>query len=209
MHQKSRSHLDDCPETPIFDKWLEAGDVLYIPKGWWHEVAPIDGEPTCHIAVGVHAMRVKDFVGWVCAAKLEQHLEFREALHHDQRDVPEVNRVTEILTELISDREILAEYRKLTANEERVNTQFRLEDNILNSAAGGNFERASGTLRVNTVFPIKSLEMQQPVNGFSLQLDHKSASALAAALGTSAKADGVAESKMIRDLVRADVLSIR
>mmetsp|Transcript_8298 Transcript_8298/g.12293 ORF Transcript_8298/g.12293 Transcript_8298/m.12293 type:complete len:294 (-) Transcript_8298:17-898(-) len=30
--------LEDCPVKPTYDIVLNRGDVLYIPKGWWHHV---------------------------------------------------------------------------------------------------------------------------------------------------------------------------
>ena len=35
---------------PVFDKNIQAGDMLYLPRGWWHEARAI-GEPTIHLSV--------------------------------------------------------------------------------------------------------------------------------------------------------------
>ena len=32
-----------CPAQPLLDVTLQAGDLLYLPRGWWHEVLPGDG----------------------------------------------------------------------------------------------------------------------------------------------------------------------
>ena len=39
------------PTELAWDGILEAGDALYIPRGWWHEAAAV-GEPTLHLTIG-------------------------------------------------------------------------------------------------------------------------------------------------------------
>ena len=41
------------PDTPLWEGMLEDGDLLYIPRGWWHVATPLD-EPTLHLTVGVN-----------------------------------------------------------------------------------------------------------------------------------------------------------
>ena len=38
---------------PLWEDVLAAGDLLYIPRGWWHVAFPLD-EPTLHLTVGIH-----------------------------------------------------------------------------------------------------------------------------------------------------------
>ena len=42
------------PEEIYMDVILEAGDILYIPRGWWHDPLPLD-EETFHLAVATFA----------------------------------------------------------------------------------------------------------------------------------------------------------
>lgn len=48
---------------PIWSDVLEDGDVLYIPRGWWHLAVPLD-EPTLHLTVGIHNRTGVDFYKW-------------------------------------------------------------------------------------------------------------------------------------------------
>jgi hypothetical protein len=41
------------PGTPVLDLALEAGDTLYIPRGWPHEASTAEGE-SLHLTVGLH-----------------------------------------------------------------------------------------------------------------------------------------------------------
>jgi ribosomal protein L16 Arg81 hydroxylase len=38
---------------PLWEGTLEDGDLLYIPRGWWHVAMPL-AEPTLHLTVGIH-----------------------------------------------------------------------------------------------------------------------------------------------------------
>ena len=37
---------------PVWDAFLEPGDFLYLPRGWWHVAFPLD-EPCLHLSVGI------------------------------------------------------------------------------------------------------------------------------------------------------------
>ena len=55
--------LANSPETPLWEGMLEAGDYLYIPRGWWHVAVPLD-EPTLHLTFGLHQPNGVDFLAW-------------------------------------------------------------------------------------------------------------------------------------------------
>ena len=55
---------DSKPEgPPLWDEILKAGDLLYIPRGFWHVAFPLD-EPTLHLTVGVHNRTGLDLARW-------------------------------------------------------------------------------------------------------------------------------------------------
>jgi ribosomal protein L16 Arg81 hydroxylase len=65
MHTSERSgHA--CPPTPALDVVLEAGDLLYVPRGWWHHAIAFD-EPSLHFSIGTYAPTLHDYLTWVCA----------------------------------------------------------------------------------------------------------------------------------------------
>ncbi len=41
QEHRSIDHRTECSGEPILDTVLEAGDVLYVPRGWWHIATPI------------------------------------------------------------------------------------------------------------------------------------------------------------------------
>lgn len=75
--QRSKHKKTECPESPIFDEILIPGDVLYIPRGWWHEATPVAGYPTYHIAAGIHTSKTHEYVAWVIEDVMPQYIESR------------------------------------------------------------------------------------------------------------------------------------
>jgi hypothetical protein len=52
------------PTEPVWDHILEEGDLLYVPRGWWHVAIPL-GEPTLHLTVAITNRKGLDFLGWL------------------------------------------------------------------------------------------------------------------------------------------------
>ena len=63
---------------PLWDGVLEDGDLLYIPRGWWHVAQPL-AEPTLHLTVGVHNRTGLDLLRWL-AQRLRASETFRRDL---------------------------------------------------------------------------------------------------------------------------------
>lgn len=68
-----------CPSTPELDCVLEAGDLLYIPRGWWHEATRLDG-PSFHLSVGLFVPTIIDYMMWVCGRFMTQDRTARKGL---------------------------------------------------------------------------------------------------------------------------------
>ncbi|HEY6806115.1 MAG TPA: cupin domain-containing protein [Pyrinomonadaceae bacterium] len=63
---------------PLWDQILNTGDLLYIPRGFWHVAFPLD-EPTLHLTVGVHNRTGLDLARWV-TERLHTSETFRQDL---------------------------------------------------------------------------------------------------------------------------------
>ncbi|WP_334186965.1 cupin domain-containing protein [Noviherbaspirillum sp.] len=50
---------------PVWCGTIKAGDVLYIPRGWWHDATPT-GKPTLHLTFGITNRTGMDFMAWFC-----------------------------------------------------------------------------------------------------------------------------------------------
>jgi len=58
------------------DTVLEPGDVLYIPRGWWHEAIPLE-LASFHLSVGAYAPTVNDYLLWVANQWLPLQIQAR------------------------------------------------------------------------------------------------------------------------------------
>jgi hypothetical protein len=65
-------------DAPLWEAMLEDGDLLYIPRGWWHVALP-QSAPTLHLTVGLHNRRGVDLLDWL-ALKLREQALFRQDL---------------------------------------------------------------------------------------------------------------------------------
>jgi len=54
----------DGDATPFWHGVLQQGDVLYLPRGWWHLVSARD-EPSLHLTSSLPFARGRDVVRWV------------------------------------------------------------------------------------------------------------------------------------------------
>lgn len=52
---------DVTAETCALDIILEAGDLLYLPRAWWHDPVAAGG-PSLHLTIGLHTVSGGDFV---------------------------------------------------------------------------------------------------------------------------------------------------
>ncbi len=80
---------DDDPAVPpatyVHEWTLTPGSVLYLPRGWWHLVTPID-EPSLHLTIGVLRPTNADLLGWLLNMARESELvrqDFPLVMDHD------------------------------------------------------------------------------------------------------------------------------
>lgn len=90
----SRPSDDDPHEA--FD--LAAGDVLYVPHGWWHRAKPTDS-PSLHLTIGIPRPTGVEFLSWL-TDQMRDVESFREPLPLDGDAVEGGRRVAELLKHL-------------------------------------------------------------------------------------------------------------
>jgi ribosomal protein L16 Arg81 hydroxylase len=61
--QDEKNPAPQPSSEPVFDGLLEAGSLLYVPRGWWHLATPI-GEPCLHLTVTFNLHRGADLLRW-------------------------------------------------------------------------------------------------------------------------------------------------
>lgn len=60
---------------PHWEGMLNDGDLLYLPRGWWHHATPM-GEPSLHLTISCVPPKPRDYINWL-AKQLEQNVGMR------------------------------------------------------------------------------------------------------------------------------------
>lgn len=145
--QVSAKRKEEVPHEPTLDIVLKAGDILYLPRGWWHKVSPVNNQPTFHLAVGAHTPLILDYLVWACGNKLPEHLQFRKSVHSIQVGGDQLEDAMSTLSEILTKREIFEEFIERAKSRERVNTHVSLSDIFLEPLINKNCDY---TLQINT-----------------------------------------------------------
>lgn len=129
---KAASHRrdQDAPPAPegeaAFDKVIESGDLLYIPRGWWHFATPLD-EPSLHLTFAIAMPSTFGFLQWLAGRMLRESI--------GRRDIPvtgpaeEVREFEQELKHAIGrniERGAMSDFLAQWHAERRARPQFRL-----------------------------------------------------------------------------------
>ena len=108
------------PKTMLWKGDLRAGDVFYIPRGWWHDarVTPAqEGRGSVHLTCHIRTMTGRDVLGWL-GDKLQEHTLFR-------RNVPLMAAESQLA-------QYLGDLKSLIESELRERTAQELKDDYRN-----------------------------------------------------------------------------
>ncbi|RFU40213.1 hypothetical protein DZF91_18210 [Actinomadura logoneensis] len=64
---------DQAPSEPIDEFTLRAGDVLHVPRGWWHAAAASAGKPSLHLTCGLATHTGVDLLAWLVDELRAEH----------------------------------------------------------------------------------------------------------------------------------------
>jgi hypothetical protein len=175
----SRGSGHTCPASPGLDCDLEPGDVLYVPRGWWHYAIPY-AEPSLHLSVGTYSPSVHDYVQWACARHLPALLGARRSLNEAVGHA-ELEQVLQALGDVVLADASRAEYERELADGERAASELQTELFLAQGADG----LAGATLRLNAGHRWDPETSDLVVNGAWLRL-HALPRSIVAALAESA-----------------------
>jgi ribosomal protein L16 Arg81 hydroxylase len=103
----SRDSGQAAPRLSALDVLLEAGDVLYLPRGWWHEVTPLS-EPSLHLSVGIYVPSVLDALGLLCQQLLPLELAARRGAIDEAATVRDLASLVEILRSALTNKALMS-----------------------------------------------------------------------------------------------------
>ena len=113
-----------CPAEPTLELIMEEGDVMYLPRGWWHHVIPLE-VGSFHLSVGLYPPSMFDYIVQTSAKYLEQQIGARRAFSAaNYRET--VAEVMQQLPAVLLDDANAAGFERDWLNRERMNAEFNL-----------------------------------------------------------------------------------
>ncbi|WP_443114322.1 cupin domain-containing protein [Herbaspirillum seropedicae] len=103
--QQSKDYEVKFPHSkePYLDIVLEPGDVLYVPRGWWHDPLPL-GEGCFHLALGTFSPYVADYLRWA-VHQMQEIVVARRSLDAWESDQALLEKATQQLVDFIRSSE--------------------------------------------------------------------------------------------------------
>jgi ribosomal protein L16 Arg81 hydroxylase len=123
--QTSEGVAPDQVSHPVLDCVLEAGDVLYVPRGWWHQTLPLE-EGSFHLSVGTYAATLHDYLLWVCSRCLPSQQAARRAFDPSADDDEVLAELSQHLGEALRNPAAREAFGRELAQRERLSSEFRL-----------------------------------------------------------------------------------
>ncbi|WP_028628523.1 JmjC domain-containing protein [Metapseudomonas resinovorans] len=112
------------PEEVYLDVILEPGDIIYVPRGWWHNPLPLGGE-TFHLAVGTFAPTGFDYLRWLLNL-LPEIPDVRKNFHDFERDKESLRTIAASLGAAVSDRSNFEKFMRAYIGQHRVDSKIAL-----------------------------------------------------------------------------------
>lgn len=103
----SRGSGQAPPTQSTLDVLLEAGDLLYLPRGWWHEVTPLP-EPSLHLSVGLYAPSVLDALNWLSRQVLPVEMAARRSAIDEAATSHDLATLVDTLKAALGDATLMA-----------------------------------------------------------------------------------------------------
>lgn len=214
--QQSRDYAQayPCPSEPTLDIILHAGDVLYVPRGWWHNPLPL-GEETFHLALGTFPAYTMDYLNWAMS-QMPADLGARQSLHSWQADKSSLASMGQRFSTFINDSENYQRFMDAFSGSIRSESVLAIE--LLGNSATHRLDRTT-CLRLSSI-GTQCLEQRYLIaNGAKINLDasgerlvriiaEQPGIAVAVLLERCADLDADALNALLLELCRQDVLQL-
>jgi ribosomal protein L16 Arg81 hydroxylase len=114
--------------APVWEGLLEEGDLLYMPRGWWHVARPLD-EPTLHLTAGLRHRTAATLLKWL-GSELNKEAAFRADLpvcRSPEDRTAYAAMVRELVTSALTD-DVVERYMRMVDREMPARPRVHLPD---------------------------------------------------------------------------------
>ncbi|MHA6162298.1 JmjC domain-containing protein [Pseudomonas sichuanensis] len=125
QQSKDLEHDYPCPTEPCMDLVLEPGDILYLPRGWWHNPLPFE-EETFHLSVGTFPANTLDYLHWT-TQKLPELLAARQSMSSFKHDRDNLSSLAAHLTERLIDPDHYQQFMEAFDAAQRIDTPLAMD----------------------------------------------------------------------------------
>ncbi|CDH00350.1 cupin domain-containing protein [Xenorhabdus bovienii] len=167
-HQsKDMENVYPCPSEPYDDFVLEAGDVLYLPRGWWHNPLPV-GEETIHLSVGIFPPYAFNYLHWI-SNKMHDFEIGRKSIPRSWKQAKnEIEELSEFIYEYLGSEEAYNDFLQSFSSTQRTPSKLNLDLFCNNN---NNIFPEKTRLRINSNNNLSSNDGYIICNGIKLNLD--------------------------------------
>ncbi|MPW65021.1 hypothetical protein C0160_08640 [Moraxella catarrhalis] len=128
LYMHKSLHLGEqypCPTDPIMDIILEEGDILYLPRGYWHDPLPL-GMETVHLTIAIYPATGLEYIEWL-HNKLSYVDEVRQSLSSWQEDKVSIENLADKISNFIKNERSYKEFMNEFVGNQRLETNLNLE----------------------------------------------------------------------------------
>ncbi len=135
VNQISNERKGEVSDVPFMDHMLEAGSILYVPRGWWHKVEPTQDRDSIHLTVAIHSPMMLDYLIWACSTSLPEHLPFRRAMLGRPEEGANLKEALSLVTSLLSSPEMIDAFHGRAKERERSVSPFAIQGLLATASA--------------------------------------------------------------------------
>ncbi|MGQ7818913.1 JmjC domain-containing protein [Metapseudomonas furukawaii] len=169
LYMQQTKHMLETvePNEVYLDIILEPGDIIYVPRGWWHNPLPLGGE-TFHLAIGTFAPTGFDYLRWL--VNLSPDItDVRKNLHNFNRDKRTLKNIAVNFGKAIFDRDNFYSFMESYTSQHRVDSKIALH--ILSDSSNNQLD-SNQTVRLNANFLYRFPKGFVVINGSKINIDN-------------------------------------
>lgn len=161
-----------CPNDPYMEVVLEKGDLLYIPRGWWHDPRPL-GEKSLHISIGTYPFYPRDYLSWLFNIVPNHEITIRKDILSFEKSKENFNELSVVLQKYLTDEGLFNIFRA-QMQDKVYRTESPLNLELLASPDSDKSIHDEAILDINIINNVDLCDEFLVINGIKLNVSSES-----------------------------------